>query len=288
MASFLPICASIVVACKGQQQPNVFQTRFGEIRSRNGAQSKFTAVDAEGMWQCFKNSEAALPDDLHVLMIDPTRSQVQETIRNVSNTVRREYGNAIGLNFGFAVHGCAGNGDLVLRDGVLSSTEFLALQEEDVTLGGENERTFGVWLDSCNSGAFLIRLAIEAFDDFVGFRLDEGLASCLPGEACFEMDSLQHGVFSFTLLHPGNMNVDRLEFNDAILCNRKDEIAKGLQGLVAMMSNPSAFLTEARQFSIELCKNVIDVHGDFSTVALGEETEFGEICGKLTSFRTNR
>ena len=284
-ASYRPPCASIVIACKGQQQPNVFQTRFGEIRSRSGAQLKYTAKDAEGIWKHFKNNEAGIPDDLHVLLIDPKKSQIHEAIRTVSKKIRRDYGNGIGLDFVFAGHGCKVNGDLVLSDGVLSTTDFLQLQAEDVAAGSEEQRTIGVWLDSCYSGAFLIRLAIESFEVFEGFKLDEGLASCLPTEECFEMESLQHGVFSYTRLYPGNSHVDQVEFNNAILGNRRDEIAKGLQGLVSGMSSPSAFLTEAKQFSVGLYKHVIDVHGGFATVELGDESDFDEICAKLTKFK---
>lgn len=284
-ASYRPPCASIVIACKGQRQPNVFETRFGEIRSRSGAQLKYTARDAEGIWKHFKKREAEIPDDLHILLIDPKKSQVHDAIRTVSKKIRQDYGNGIGLDFAFAGHGCQVNGDLVLSDGVLSSTDFLKLQAEDVAFRGKEERTVGVWLDSCYSGAFLIRLAIESFEDFEGFKLDNGLASCLPSEECFEMGWLQHGVFSYTRLYPGNKHVDRIEFNEAVLSNRKDEIAKGLQGLVSGMSNPSAFLTEARQFSVGLYKHVIDVHGDFATVELGDESDFDEICASLTNFK---
>ena len=102
------------------------------------------------------------------------------------------------------------------------------------------------------------------------------------------MDSLQHGVFSYTRLYPGNAHVNGKEFNDAILYNRRDEIAKGLQGLVSGMSSPSAFLTEARQFSVGLYKHALDVHGGFATLELGEESDFDEICGKLTNFKLHR
>ncbi len=283
--SYRPPSASIVIGCKGPGQADVIETRFGEIRSRSGAQLKYAARDAEGIWNHFRKHGAEVPDDLHVLLIDPTERQVRDAVRDVSRKIRHDHGNKIGLDLAFAGHGCPTNGDLVLRDGVLSSTDFLGLQVGDVVAGGGEWRTIGVWLDSCHSGAFLIRLAIESFEDFEGFKLDAGMASCLPGEVSFETEGLQHGVFSYTQLYPGNSHVDRKVFNDAILRNRTDEIAKCLQGLVSDMSNPSAFLTEARQFSLGLMKYFIYVHGDFAAVELGEKTDFGEVCGKLWDFR---
>ena len=119
-------------------------------------------------------------------------------------------------------------------------------------------------------------------EDFEGFRLDEGLASCLPDETCWEMEILEHGVFTYTRLHPGNSHVDQERFNRAILENDPDECAKGLQGLVGMTSNPSAFLTEGRQFSMSLTKHVIDVEGGFATVELDEKNDFADVCRWLT------
>ena len=174
---------------------------------------------------------------------------------------------------------------LVLKDGTLSPTRLLELQAGDVGPGRDGQRTIGVWLDSCYSGAFLLRLALAAFEDFEGFRLDEGLASCLPDETCWEMEILEHGVFTYTRLHPGNSHVDQERFNRAILENDPDECAKGLQGLVGMTSNPSAFLTEGRQFSMSLTKHVIDVEGGFATVELDETNDFSDVCRWLTNFK---
>ena len=234
----------------------------------------------------WKAKEPDLPDNMQVLLVDPTKGQLQDTIRNVSMRIPQDHPHEVGLNFFFAGHGEQSTGVLILKDGTLSSTEFLCLQTDDVGPNGGGERTIGVWLDSCYSGAFLIRLAIEAFEDFHGFRLDEGLASCLPDEQCFESDILEHGVFTYTRLHPGNSHVGTQRFNQAILDNDKDEIDKGLQGLVGMTSNPSAFLTEANQFSMSLTKHVIDVQGGFATVELGDKSDFQEISRKLTQFKS--
>ena len=282
---YRPRCASIVIACAGPQQPDVLQTRFGEIRSRNGALLRHTAQDAETVYHLWKANEPDLPDNMQVLLVDPTKSQVQNTIRNVSARIRQDYPDKVGMDFFFAGHGDRSTGGLILKDGVLSPTEFLSLQADDVGPDRGGERTIGVWLDSCYSGAFLIHLAIESFEDFHGFRVDEGLASCLPDEQIFEMDILENGVFTYTRLYPGNSHVDATRFNQAILHDDKDEIAKGLQGLVGMTSNPPAFLTEGNQFSMSLTKHVIHVQGNLATAKLGDKSDFHEVSRQLTQFK---
>ena len=201
------------------------------------------------------------------------------------NRIREAYSDDIGLDLFFAGHGEEGTGNLVLKDGTLSPSRLLKLQADDVGPDNGGQRTIGVWLDSCYSGAFLLRLAIESFEHFEGFRLDEGLASCLPDERCYEMDILEHGVFTYTRRHPGNAHVNRERFNRAILHNDQEEIAKGLQGLVGTTSNSSAFLTQGEQFSMSLMKHVISVDGGFAEVELGEKNDFTEVSRQLTNFK---
>ena len=283
---YRPPCASIVIASRGPSEAVTIQTKFGEIRSRSGASLAWTANDAECVQKIWKRAEDdCLPENLHKLLIDPSLKQVEDAIKDVSVKILTDYDGNIGLDFFFAGHGEQYSGDLVLRGGLLSPTRLLKIQADEVGVNGGGERTIGVWLDSCHSGAFLIRLAIEAYEQFEGFRLDEGLASCLPNEQCFEMDILEHGVFTYTRLNPGNASVDRDRFNQAILENDEDEIAKGLQGLVAMMSSPTAFLTKGKQFSVSLMKHVIEVHGGYATVELEDGSDFENVSRKLTSFK---
>ena len=283
---YRPPCASIVIASRGPGEADTIQTKFGEIRSRSGAFLEWTANDAERVRNIWKRAEDdCLPENLHKLLIDPSLKQVEDTIKDVSTKILTDYDGNIGLDLFFAGHGEQYSGNLVLKDDFLSPTQLLKIQADEVGVNGGGERTIGVWLDSCHSGAFLIRLAIEAYEQFEGFRLDEGLASCLPNEKCFEMDMLKHGVFTYTRLNPGNASVDKDGFNQAILKNDEDEIAKGLQGLVATMSSPTAFLTKGKQFSISLMKHVICVHGGYATVELEDDNDFESVSRELTSFK---
>ena len=73
------------------------------------------------------------------------------------NRILEAYSDDIGLDLFFAGHGEEGTGNLVLKDGTLSPTRLLKLQADDVGPDNGGQRTIGVWLDSCYSGAFLLR-----------------------------------------------------------------------------------------------------------------------------------
>ena len=275
--------ASVVIASAGTATADVVQTRYGELRSRSGADLRFTANDAEAVSDRWRAKGGSLPDEFHVLLIDPSLGQVEAAIKDMSMRVAGcRYD--VALDLYFAGHGCEVTGDLVLTDGTLSPNRLLDLQRQHIRLDGY-PRTIGVFLDSCYSGAFLVHLAVEALDGIGEFRLDEGLASCLPNEECYENPLLEHGVFTYTHLNEGNAYVDRDGFNRAILEDDKEEIAKGLQGLVATMSNASAFLTEGRQFSLALSKSVIDVLGGYASVELDERDDVSRVCRLLTQFK---
>ena len=217
--------------------------------------------------------------------MDPTLAQTEATIRDISQQIAG-CGSDVALDLYFAGHGRP-NGDLVLKDGTLPPARFLDLQSHHAGCDGY-PRTVGVFLDSCHSGAFLVRLATEALRRIEPFRLDEGLVACLPDEECFEDPVLGHGVFTYTHLNKGNAHVDRERFNRAILEDDRNEIAKGLQGLVATMSNAPAFLTEGRQFSMTLTKALIDVQGGFASVELRDRDEPARLYRALTQFKNAR
>lgn len=283
--AYRPRCASICIASPGPDEPDQRETRFGRIRSRSGARLEHTQRDAQGVHTLWRNAEPDVPEELCRLLIDPTVREVERVLRDVSAKILGASPIDIGLDLFFAGHGEKGTGNLVLKDGTLSPCRLLELQVGDMHHRRGGQRTLGVWLDSCYSGAFLLRLALEAFEE--NFRFDEGLASCLPDEMCFEMDTLEHGVFTYTRLYPGNAHVERERFNQAILENNPDDLAKGLQGLVGLTSSPSAFLTEGKQFSMSLTKHVICVDGGFATLELRDTNDLADVTAQLTNFRNS-
>ena len=113
--------ASVVIASAGPAMADVVETKYGEIRSRSGAQLRFTVNDAEAIYDKWKAHGGSLGDDFHVLLVDPTLRQVEEAIRRMSNRIADCHADAA-LDLCFAGHGLAGSGDLVLKGGKLSPT----------------------------------------------------------------------------------------------------------------------------------------------------------------------
>lgn len=130
----------------------------------------------------------------------------------------------------------------------------------DISLG---ERGLSIILDSCYAGSFLIDIVVELENHNHGIKLLDAKASSLHNEKSWELSFLEHDAFTF--LNPGNKHVDSRELTRAIEKNDNTIIAKSLQGLVAMMACPVAFLTRGRQHPIDCVKGYI-----FSISGLGE------------------
>ena len=271
--------AIIVIASAGQEKERIIPTRYGDMRSRSCALLKYTKNDAEGIFERWKKADAA-PDCFHRLLVDPTVAQVEQTILDLSRKLSSSRAVENRLDLYFAGHG-EKSGNLVFKDGTFSPLRLLELQCGDVT--PKEPRSIGVFLDSCHSGAFLIKLALEIYPRCT-FRIEDGLASCLPDEESFEFPLLEHGVFTYTRLNLGNRSVDLHQFGKAILEQDLPVIAKGLQGLVANMGNATAFLTEGKQFSVDLMKEVIKVPY-YAEETIGPESNFDSLCSKLTKFK---
>ena len=278
----------MVIASSGHEEGRIVQTRFGEMRSRDGALLEFTTNDAEAIFDIWEKGDVdSVPNDFHCLLVDPTLAQVEQAIRQCSRKLAQFSQEDTGLDLFFAGHGEKCSGNLVLKDGTLSPTRLLDLQSEEVNTRSGGPRGIGVFLDSCYSGAFLLRLALETYPRFDEFRLLEGLVSCLPDEESFEFKFLEHGALTYTFLNHGNKSVDREQFNKAILRQDLLMIIKGLQGLVAMTGNATAFLTEGKQFSVSLTKEVITVDGDYAEDTVGPESTFKSLSTNLTKFKKN-
>lgn len=101
------------------------------------------------------------------------------------------------------------------------------------------------------------------------FLLIDGFAACLHDEEAWELDSLGHGVLTFTMRNPGNSHVDSKRSSRAIRTGTDQAyVAIALQ---AFTPNPVTYLSAGKQNSID----VINGHA-LQVVGAGEVELSGE------------
>ncbi|WP_299983864.1 hypothetical protein [uncultured Ruegeria sp.] len=231
-------------------------TGFGQMRSRAGADLRYTSADAELTFNKWSRDKS-VPKDAHVLLIEPSVADFASACTKVSKVLSGYPQQDTGVDLYFAGHGLPGNGALVLSDGVVTATRLIGLLEDSLK-PGEGLRGLSMLLDSCFSGAFLFE-AMVALQNHEKLRLFDAQCSSMHDEKSWELSFLGHGAFTFTHFHKGNNYVDSQELADAIDRQDNRTIARCVQGLVGMTADPAAFLTQGRQHSIDCMKgNFID------------------------------
>lgn len=243
---------SLVVACSGPVDVQPVQTVFGEMRCRSGAKLKFTSADAKLAFDNW-STDRRVPRDAHILLVDPKLSDFQAAIERISSELSVFPQGETGIDLYFAGHGLPKTGALVLRDQVLTATDYLSLIEENMT-SDKGIRGISMMLDSCHSGAFLFEAMVALQDREEAIRLYDALCSSMHDETSWELSFLDHGAFTFTHFHQGNEYVNSTEFQRAIEEQNHRVIAMCIQGLVASMADPTTFLTKGKQHSIDCIK----------------------------------
>lgn len=277
---------SISIACAGKEEPYIIPTPYGEMRSRSGAQLKYTANDALKFHQSILKNNP-LGESANIFLENPTKDEVKESIEQIREVLAEKSGN--GFYFFFAGHGIYGTGDLVLADENLTAVELLEM------IGGTNDDhdislTTEIRLDSCYSGSFLIDIILELEKEIYNVYLMEGFAASMFDEKSWEMSFLEHGAYSFTLLHPGNEYVNSKQLVEAIENNNHRIIAKYAQAGIAMKAPPIPFLTQARQHSMSVYKhNLIgmDNYGDFQLSDLKPPLTREKIIAEIIEIRSS-
>lgn len=257
--------ASLVIACQGNQEPEIETTPYGEIRSRDGANLKFTANDAKGIYKDWSRGNS-LPPEAHIYLENPTKSEVEKAFDKINLILSKYPQKKTGIDIFFAGHGEFPAGSLVLKDHNLSVKELIELVSVPLDKN-QGERGLGLILDSCYAGSFLIDVVVELEEPNSGIRLFDARVSSMHDEKSWELSFLEHGAFTFAILNPGNQYLEKNELAKAI--ERKDNrvIAKCLQGMVGMVASPVSFLTQGKQHSIDCMKGghfSVDGHGSFS------------------------
>ncbi len=266
-------CANLIIASKGPEQAEVRSTAFGEIRSRDGADLRYTANDAKGMSTDWRKHQK-LPDEAFIYLENPTKSNVEDAIKQINGVLSNYPQEKTGIDLFYAGHGLPRTGSLVLKDDNLSAEELIDVMSRPLekSKGG---RGLSFFFDSCYSGGFLIDIIIDLLKDKHPIRLYDALVSSMYDEKSWELSFLEHGAFTFSFLNKGNAYVDRLEFSRAVQKNDFRVIAKYIQGMVGLSGgDPVTFLTQGRQHSIDCIKGhdfTVSKYGSFSLTELEEE-----------------
>jgi hypothetical protein len=258
--------ANLIIASKGMGKAEIRHTAFGEIRSRNGANLKYTSNDAKAIYSTWSKHHN-LPDEAYIYLEDPTKLAVEEAIHQINEVLSKYPQEKTGIDIFFAGHGYPYSGSFMLKDDRLSAEELIDIISRPLEKA-KASRGLGLILDSCYAGGFLIDIIIEIEKEKNALRLFDALVSSMYDETSWELSFLEHGAFTFSFLNKGNSYFDNLEFAKSVENNDNKIITKYLQGIVGSMGASSvAFLTQGRQHSIDCLKGhhlTVNGHSSFS------------------------
>jgi hypothetical protein len=265
--------ANLIIASKGPEQSEVTPTIFGEMRSRDGADLRYTTNDAIGMCANWREHQT-LPDEAFIYLENPTKSNVEDSIKQINGVLSNYPQEKTGIDLFFAGHGLPRTGSLVLKDDTLCAEELIEIMSRPLDKS-KGSRGLSFFLDSCYSGGFLIEIIIELLKDNHPVRLYDALVSSMYDEKSWELSFLEQGAFTFSFLNKGNAYVDRIEFARAVQNNDSRVIAKYIQGMVGSAgADPVTFLTQGKQHSIDCLKGhyfTVSGYGSFSYTDLEEK-----------------
>lgn len=258
--------ASLIIGCEGKSESQVEQTYFGEMRSRSGAKLKYVINDAKKIFEKW-STDNELPEEAHIYLQNPDKNEVIQAIQSINKILSKYNQEQTGLDVFFAGHGEYGSGALVMKDDNFSAEELIYYMSENLN-SSKGEKGLSIFLDSCYSGSFLIETVLSTKKSKCSIRLFDAKVSSMPKERSWELSFLEHGAYTFSLLNEGNAHVPRNGLTKAIEKQNHALIAKYIQGMVATISSPVAFLTQSKQHSIDCMKGYIftvEGYGDFTT-----------------------
>ena len=274
---------NIIIACQGPDDSQVVDTPYGEMRSRSGAKLKYVRADGQLVYKKW-TKDSSLPAAANVYLEDPTSDDVKQAIAKVLKALSEFPQGAIGIDFYFAGHGRRTDGAWILKDEAFTA-ETLCNSMESNLKNGAGLCGLSMMVDSCFSGAFLINLMIQ-MQQSMNLDFRDGLFSSLPDEKSWEMSFLEHGAFTYTHMHTGNKNFDADTLIRAIEKSDYNIIAKYTQGMIGAMANPTAYLMQGRQHTIDISKGHfirIPSYGSYSVFkeSMDEPIDFLEVATDL-------
>ncbi|HEY9672270.1 MAG TPA: hypothetical protein V6D11_12555 [Waterburya sp.] len=281
--------ATLVISCPGPEQGEVISTRFGEMRSRDGATLQFTENDAQMYVQHYSEEFTWIENvsDYKVeYFSNPKKAHVidciHKLVQKLSHTPINNNGKKL-LNLIFIGHGLPLNGALHLRDEVLEGSEFYDIVTSSYK-DSSSTLHLDIVLDSCYSSRFLIDVLVQAQNSLKVYPFDCYIAA-LPDEKAWELSFLEQGAYSFSLGNRGNKYVNSGELAKAIDKQDWRILIKSLQGVT--VPNPTSFLTAGKQHSLELVSgHFLEIEGAGRVDLLDKKLSHSGLANTLAIART--
>jgi hypothetical protein len=199
--------AFIYVSASGPEFNPEFENHGYTLRPRLAADLRYTTADVEFMsqWWSEPHYDSGACGEFHAPQLkNPSHADVLDAIRRagewLAGNSERDDWDGGHLTFTFAGHGRDSDGALVLTDGLLTAEEFtLAIVSVAQQWSSSKVRLRLVMqLDSCYSGAFLLRVLHAVISEHDRLVVPYYLAAAaMPDEVSWEESTLGHGVFTY-------------------------------------------------------------------------------------------
>ena len=196
--------AVLTVSASGPEFSPVLEEGGRFFRPRMAADLRYTTADVDFIETHFRNGDYdSGQQEIRVRLRNPTKGEFDQALDGIEQWLgsfqQQPDWDGGAVLFCFAGHGREGDGGLVLSDGILAPSEFIArLTRIAATVSAPGRLRISTLLDSCHSGAFTTELLDACFNQhaevIVPFHV---YASCMEDEFAWEESGLGHGVFTY-------------------------------------------------------------------------------------------
>lgn len=272
--------AYLQVSASGPEFSSVLENGGRFYRPRMAADLRYTTADVDFLESHFARIDNdSSPVEFHQRLINPTCEEFFTALEEIKVWLAQFKNNLDwdggGFQLCFAGHGCEGAGDLVLEDGAVSPTLFLA------TLAGISHQVslperlrVSLVLDSCHSGAFATEVLERSLnEDILSLVPYHIFASCMDDEYAWEDSSLGHGLYTYCFSVQssslGSLSAAAIQPNNTF--GPSLAIASGEMGcslLSGGAQNPIAYWNGAGY--IDTCGQTIEIYDDGKCMDLSE------------------
>lgn len=275
----------ISISCSGPENGKIMKLRGGKLRTRNGADLKFTTADSDWFFQQMHNEVNPLTMKVkHYRLINPSIDDFSNTLSKASSflkqyTTNKDWdGGSIILIY--AGHGFGKKGSLVFKNSSLvDAADVMRFLANEIPKTSRRLRIDAI-VDSCYSGAFLADLLQTAHNE-----LEDRIFPCtlfgasLPDEESLESDRFGHGIFSHSYIQ----DVNSPPLHNRIKWLWLKTIGRDKHGL---SQGGVSYLTDGKQHSFEYENGSLSVHSHgFIRFNLPFNYSFNDLCDALKTAR---